>query len=81
MLPGVGDADEAPAVVAGVPVAEGGDEAELLWQALVEGPPESKQNNVLQLKICNKEEESKKKGAVEVELAVEIFISREKNTI
>ena len=39
VVPVVGDADEAPAVVAGVPVPKGGDEAELLRQPLVECSP------------------------------------------
>ena len=39
VVPGVGDADEAPPVLAGVPVPEGGDEAELLRQPLVERSP------------------------------------------
>jgi hypothetical protein len=38
-VPGVGDADEAPPVGARVPVPERSDEAELLWQPLVERSP------------------------------------------
>ena len=38
-VPVAGDPDEVPLVVGGVAVAEGGDEAELLRQPLVEDPP------------------------------------------
>jgi len=38
LAPGVGDADQLPPALGGPPVAEGGDEAELLGQALVKHP-------------------------------------------
>ena len=38
-MPVGGDSDEVPLVGDGVPVAEGGDETELLRQTLVEDPP------------------------------------------
>ena len=45
-VPVGGDSDEVPLVGDGVPVAEGGDEAELLRQTLVEDPPESSQGRL-----------------------------------